>query len=121
MSTELNLEEICSIIEKCKEHGVSEFSYQELKISFQARTDLANHELTSTQARVDDLIQIDDEETFHKENEEFSLKQQELIAKEVQWANMPLEDPVQYEEMLATGKGNETLDDLTLDEDYDAT
>lgn len=112
----LNLKEICSIIKVCARNGVSDLEYRELKVSFNTKK-IAEVESAPTQTSVAKNFpeHLEDNDEVAEASEEV-IKQEELRIKELHLANMPVEDPEHYEELLASGKLDEAIDDFT-DED----
>jgi len=86
---------ICEIIKECGKSGVTEFSYKELRISFQASKESCKdciHAQSSGQMTAISNNIVD---------EDSLIKQDEIVAKEFELEEMKLQDPLQYETLLA--------------------
>ena len=112
----LNLKEICSIIKVCARNGVSELEYRELKVVFKTKESTVNESaVTQTSVAENFPGHLEDNDEVAPAPEEV-VREEELRIKELELANMPVEDPAHYEELLATGKLDETINDI-IDED----
>jgi len=103
----LNCKDICSIIKECANHGVVDFKYQELQVSFKAK------EITQVVSTTSQVSEEEIPDSYIEQIEKENLYEEELILKEQELANMPIEDPEQFEEMLANGSIGDVIDDLS--------
>lgn len=87
----LESSEICSIIKACGESEVSELKFGDLSIKFGRSASHLNPEPVLDRSIEQEQTRIQDE----------VLVQDELMSREDELANMLVEDPVRYEEMLA--------------------
>ena len=92
---ELTCKDVCEIIRTCVDSGVTEIKFRELSVSFKAN---GNTELTASnqQSQVEEINKnlIDDPKL---------LKELEARQKEDELANMPIENPSDFEQGLAQG------------------
>jgi len=87
VSRRLTAQEVCSIIKACGDTGAVELKFEDLHISFQAGKEVESvptHHSTPGPG----------EETRH-------MIRDEAILKEIELANMALENPTGYEDLLA--------------------
>jgi len=101
-------QDICAIIEKCKDCGVSEFQMGQLKFSFNARekviTDLPSPLKDNEGPKYNSLdITPEIQRDIDESNEDAKLEA-ELIEREYELSTMHIADPEGYEELVATGK-----------------
>lgn len=99
----LDVEGICRILKACHDSGVSEFSFEKLKVKF-GPSQVTEEMVTPVAPHV------------AREFEAEAIAQAEMKIKEDQLANLPLEDPLRYEELIAEGdlsdaRGKETEND----------
>jgi len=94
IKNDLTGKEICDIIKSCGESGVSEFNFGGLRISFPARNDVCQDTShTQSPRQVTAISSMFDENSF--------IQQDEADAKDEELAEMKLQDPLQYETLLA--------------------
>ena len=105
----LNCKDICSIIKECAKNGVAEFKYQTLQVSFKAK-EIIEVDSHPVQVSTEEIP-----ENYIEEVEKEHVHQEELILKERDLANMPIEDPEQFEKMLAEGSIGDVVDNLSGD------
>ena len=85
---------MCEIIKACGESGVVNFEHKELRISFQARKDDCQDSLhTQSPGQVTAIDKIIDEDSL--------IQQDEMLVKELELEELKLQDPLQYETLLA--------------------
>lgn len=85
---------ICEIIKQCGESGVAEFKYGNFHITFQARNGECIDETPyQSPGQVTAIAKVLDEDEL--------IKLDEINAKEEDLAQIKLQDPLQYEELLA--------------------
>jgi len=96
--TPFNIEEICTIIKECAASGVSKLKFGDLDISFFAEKEKErlvldqssiNYNLPSPE-KIEEIIL----------NQEELTSPEELQHRETQMANMEIENPLQFENML---------------------
>jgi len=94
----INCKEVCAIIKICSESGVRELSFGGLKVSFgrHANEVLA---LDNTYAAPQAIHEAQAIEASQK-----AIEQEELSTKEEQLSQMMIEDPLEYEAMVARGE-----------------
>ena len=86
--------EICEIIKQCGESGVIDFEFNELHISFQARkVDCQDHLHTQSPGQGTAISRIIDEDSL--------IMQDEMMLKDLELEELKLQDPLQYETLLA--------------------
>lgn len=99
----LSSQDICEIIKTCGESGVVDLEYGNLRISFQARNEPCQDELHyQSPGPVTAIPKVMEEDNL--------IRPDEMSVKEDELANMIIEDPLQYEALLAN-KELETGDD----------
>lgn len=90
----LTSQNICEIIKQCGNSGVVKLDFNELHVSFQVRKDDCYDCLhMKSPGQVTAISPVLDEYDL--------LRQDEAIAKEEELSEMRIQDPMQYEELLA--------------------
>ena len=85
---------ICEIIKACGESGVVDLEFRGLHISFQARKDDCQDCLhTQSSGQMTAIPKIIDEDSL--------IQQDEMVIKELELEELKLQDPLQYETLLA--------------------
>ena len=109
---DLNANDICKIIKACSSHGVTEFSCQSLTISFEAREkELTENELPSSK--------VIEEAPENSEQELKALREEELLQKEFELSIMEIENPSEYEDLMASGILEDTVNSIIEEEKED--
>ena len=113
-ATVLNAKEICALIRACGEAGVSELEFDQLRLKFHepaqtgpvwtmtyptAQTDSADPGTTKRKRK-----SKQGEPVFFEEQQEFPFIQDELNVREDQLELMRIENPAEYERLLAQGE-----------------
>lgn len=111
----LNASDICKIIKQCSSCGVTEFSYQSLTITFEAKEEIEPEEITPSSK----VIEEAQEPINLTEVEKKAIREQELIQKELELSTMELEDPYEFENLMATGALEATVDQIVEEENED--
>jgi hypothetical protein len=99
-------QDICAIIEKCKECGVSDFQMGELKFSFNAKKEaIAPLPLPSKAIEGPKTLEVSPEiEKEIDDSEQAAKLEAEIIEMEYELSTMHIADPELHEELVATGK-----------------
>lgn len=97
MITELNVENLCAIIEVCGRCGVSELELEKLKIKF--------HHVKNTAHTMPTVVPTaQGQEKVAEISKDFDLPpKMEAEIKQAQLDYMMVEDPVAYEDLLLSG------------------
>lgn len=98
--------DICAIIEKCRDCGVSEFQMGELKFSFNAKKEaIAPLPLPSKIIEGPKTLEVTPEIEEEIDNGEALAKlEAEIVEMEYELSTMHIADPELHEELVATGK-----------------
>lgn len=89
----LSLEALCTIIEKCAEHSVENFKFQDLEISFKAKENSNVPQIIHGPSQVPAPLEIIDTEKEYEEETRFQ--------KEEDFSTLHIEDPLLYEQMIS--------------------
>lgn len=108
---QLQVDDICTIIEKCATHGVSSIQLDaNIKIEFGGST--------SHYPKARDYNQPSTIEELSEDSEKVFAEVQKIhLAERI--SNLMIEDPARYEEMLANGELDELAETYQLNEDDD--
>jgi hypothetical protein len=107
MSPKMTSDDICAIIRQCGESGVSELTFGSLSIRFASenkRGDLSSPEIAHHGISHSTTDYIFDD-SFKKSDEEDKriLEEEEIRMREDQLSMALIEDPAQFEKLLAAG------------------
>lgn len=100
--TVFNVEQVCAIISKCAESGVTELKFGDLHVSFQPKSEQTTQ--AATWARPAHHSDTEISEELLRQTDKERLEQDERRFREEQLAEMMLTDPLAYEELLASGE-----------------
>jgi len=120
MTTEkkaLTCKEVCTIIEKCDSHGVTSFELGELKFSFETKAETIIETPKPLQISIGPEAEVPQELLDEQDRQAgFAMKEAELIQKENDLSTMHIEDPAEYERLVANG----TIEEMekSLGDDY---
>ena len=104
MTSELSVNEICDIIQKCSDCGVSELKLGGLEVRFKNElpSDTSRKEITEIPVTIEEHSQGPEKETPTMSQE--LLEEMEADIKQSQLEFMLVEDPAQFEELLLSGE-----------------
>jgi hypothetical protein len=105
----LTPKDVCEIINKCGEAGVSELKFSNLYVSFGSQKKLAKE--SSAQSQVTEL----DQQQKIEVQEAKAVEEAELIHKQDELANLHIDDPSAFEDGLANGDFIDMLGDKDAD------
>lgn len=103
----LSCKDIVDIIKCASEHGVSDISFGDLHVRYQARSS-EKYETPLGEGRQPTIKEVEEQEQVAHFEVEKELKDEEL-------ANLAISDPVQFESLMASGDLTERLNDTEND------
>lgn len=101
-----SIKELCGILKECSRSGVAKLKFGELEVEFQKPTEKLEGEPLSPRALTEILAE---QQKIHN----VSLKTDEIRLKEQALAELPITDPLQYEELLMRGELTESDEEET--------
>lgn len=101
MTPEMNAKDVCAIVKACGESGVTEITFGPLTIRFAPKPSVGEQQEAIPQA--EHFIEVQNRIQTEQEAQD-DLLHQELEIKRERLAMALIEDPVEFEKLLAAGE-----------------